>query len=168
MTITIRPEQPADSAAIFDLTRLAFATAAHSAGTEQFIVGALRDSGRLSLSLVAEEGGRLLGHVAFSPVTLSPAAPGWFGVGPISVLPEHQGCGIGSRLMRHGLEELRRRGAAGCVLVGEPAFYGRFGFVQAAPLLLPEVPPEYFQALAFQGPLPAASVAFDPAFFATA
>lgn len=168
MTLAIRPEQPADCPAIFDLTRRAFATAPHTCHREHFIVNALRESGHLSLSLVAEEGGQLLGHVAFSPLAFSPAAAGWFGVGPLSVLPERQGRGIGSRLMQEGLALLRGQGAQGCVLVGEPAFYRRFGFAAAPGLVLAGIPPQYLLALAFAGTPPLGEVHFSPAFAATA
>src|SRR5690606_17709374 len=128
--------------------------AAHSSGTEQHIVRALRREGQLSLSLLAHDDGSIVGHVAVSPVAISTGAAGWYGLGPISVDPVHQGRGIGSALVREALHELRHRGARGCVLLGDPAFYRRFGFMPSAGLALPGVPPEYFQALAFDGEVP--------------
>src|SRR5690606_39869862 len=79
-------------------------------------------------SKVAESDGEIIGHVAISPVRISDSADGWFGLGPISVLPEFQGQGVGSQLMKSALDELEARGAAGCVVLGEPGYYGRFGF----------------------------------------
>lgn len=113
--ISIRDELPADLAAIEAVTIEAFGTAEHSSGTEQFIVRALRDSGQLAVSLVAEEDGRILGHVAVSPVTIS---TGWYGLGPVSVVPGRQGKGIGTMLITRALAELRASGqsAASCLV----------------------------------------------------
>jgi predicted N-acetyltransferase YhbS len=168
MNIKIRHEQPVDHAAIFDLTRLAFSTAAHTSHTEQFIVNALRLSGHLALSLVAVDEGRLVGHVAFSPVTVSTGDIGWYGAGPLSVLPEFQRQGIGSLLMQQGMATLRNRGARGCVLVGDPAFYSRLGFSSCTELILPGIPPEYLLSLSFSDAMPKGEVTFSPAFAATA
>jgi putative acetyltransferase len=164
MSYTIRPEAPGDAQAIHEVTRDAFQDPPHTSHTEQHIVDSLRAAGALSVSLVAVDGGRVIGHVAVSPMTLSGGEPGWYGLGPISVLPAHQGRGVGSALMRAVLAELRRIGAAGCLLVGDPRFYARFGFTVAAPLLLPNVPPEYFQALVLAGAIPEGTAAFHPAF----
>ncbi len=166
MPLTIRPEQPSDSDAIETLTIAAFRNAPHSSHTEHFIVRALRAAGALSISLVAVENEVILGHVALSPVSISSGASGWFGLGPISVSPERQGQGIGTQLMRAALDSLRAQGAAGCVLLGEPAYYGRFGFKADPALVLPEVPEEYFQALSFGGPLPQGIVTYHAAFAA--
>ena len=165
--ITIRPESSADGAAIEAVTVAAFRDAPHAAHTEQFIVAALRRAGQLTVSLVAELGGAVVGHVAASPVSLSDGSPGWFGLGPISVLPEHQGRGIGSRLMREVLQQLRDTGAAGCLLVGDPRFYQRFWFRSHTALAYPEVPAEVFLVLPFGGAVPQATVRFHPAFTAT-
>lgn len=168
MHITLRPEHPTDIDAITHLTEAAFRDATHSSHTEQHIVNALRRHGQLTVSLVAVEGGTVVGHVAISPVTISGGATGWYGLGPISVDPAHQGRGIGSALMHAALAELRQHGAQGCVLLGEPAYYGRFGFKAHVGLVLPGVPPEYFQALPFAAEVPAGDVAYHPAFEATA
>jgi len=149
VAITIRPEAPGDEPAIEAVTVAAFRDAPHTSHSEQFIVAALRRAGALAVSLVAVDEGRVIGHVAVSPVTVSDGAPGWYDLGPISVLPARQGQGVGSRLLESALDALRARGAAGCVLLGDPAFYGRFGFRAEPGLVLPGVPPEYFQALTF-------------------
>jgi len=162
--ITLRPESPPDAAAIRAVTVAAFANAAHAAHTEQFIVAALRRAEALTVSLVAEIGDEIVGHVALSPVSLSDGSPGWFGLGPISVLPEHQGRGIGSRLMRAALQQLREQGAAGCVLVGDPGYYTRFGFRSEPALAYPGVPAELFLALPFGNAVPRATVTFHAAF----
>ncbi|MDH4584509.1 N-acetyltransferase [Pseudomonas sp. BN415] len=168
MSLQIRPEAPTDIAAIETLTVAAFAQAPHSSGTEQFIVNALRDAGQLSLSLVAEEAGQIVGHVALSPVSISSGSCDWYGLGPISVAPAHQGTGIGSQLMWAALAGLRELGAEGCVLLGDPAYYSRFGFIVRPGLVLPGVPAEYFQALSFSGSWPEGDVSYHAAFEATA
>lgn len=167
MPVLIRPEVPTDIPPIFALTEAAFRTAAHSAGTEQFIVNALRRSGALSVSLVAESAGKVIGHVAVSPVAVSDGATGWYGLGPISVLPEHQRTGIGSQLMHAALQALRDRGGAGCMLVGDPAYYQRFGFKPVPGLVYPGVPPEYFLVLSFGPHQPQGVVTFHEGFGAT-
>ena len=160
----IRLESPSDAAAIHAVTAAAFLNAPHTAHTEHFIVEALREAGALTISLVAEQSGVVVGHVALSPVAISDGAAGWFGLGPISVEPEFQGKGIGSLLMQAALRLLRERGAAGCVLVGDPSYYSRFGFKSEPGLVLPDVPPEYFQAFPLGSSLPRGVVAFHEAF----
>ncbi len=168
MTFIIRHETSADIRAIETLPAAAFMDAEHSSHTEQFIVNALRRAGALSLSLVAEQDGQLIGHASLSPVTVSDGAPGWYGLAPVSVLPTHQNQGIGSRLIRQLLAELPENGGAGCVVLGNPHYYGRFGFRVQAALTLPGIPAEYFQVLPFGGgKLPQGTVAFHPAFDAT-
>ncbi|BAN48159.1 GNAT family N-acetyltransferase [Metapseudomonas resinovorans] len=168
MSLVIRAERAGDIAAIEALTAAAFATAPHSSGTEQYIVNALRRAGQLSISLVAEDDGAIVGHVALSPVRISSGASGWYGLGPISVAPARQGQGIGARLMEAALTGLRELGAQGCVLLGDPAWYARFGFAPQPGLVLPGVPPEYFQALSFSGDWPQGEVSYHLAFEATA
>lgn len=129
-------------------------------------MNALREAGKLSVSLVCELDGVVVGHVAVSPVTISDGSQGWFGLGPISVVPQHQKQGIGTKLMEQALVELKNRGAAGCVLVGEPGFYYRFGFKVVEGLVLPDVPPEYFLALPFSAEIPHGEVMYHEAFSA--
>ena len=164
----IRPEIPADIPAIHALTAAAFLHAPHTSHTEQYIVDALRAAGELAVSLVAVQGNELVGHVALSAVTLSDGSTGWFGLGPLSVAPSHQRHGIGSRLVEHALDALRARHAVGCVLLGDPFYYQRFGFKPDPALVLPGVPAEHFQALALRGSVPAASVQYSTAFEASA
>lgn len=168
MNIKIRPEMSGDIEQIHKVTELAFQNAPHTDHTEQFIVKALRNSGALAISLVAESGGKIIGHVAISPVSISDHAANWYGVGPISVLPEYQGRGAGSRLMKRALADLEAGGAAGCVVLGEPNYYGRFGFNVVEGLVYPGVPPEYFQALSFGSGFPQGEVAYHESFSAQA
>jgi predicted N-acetyltransferase YhbS len=167
MTLAIRPETPTDEEAIDQVTRQAFLSHPYSQQTEQFIVRALRAAGALSISLVAEDDGRVVGHIALSPVSVGNGASGWYGLGPISVLPARQRQGIGRALMEHGLAELRRLRAAGCVLVGDPAFYVRFGFAHDPALRLDGVPPEFLLALSLGASPASGAVGFHPAFQAT-
>lgn len=164
MTYSIRNETAADHAAIHALTAAAFEHAPHSSGTEPYIVDALRAAGELVVSLVAEQAGRVVGHVALSPVTVSDGSAGWFGLGPISVAPDQQGRGIGAALMHAALDALRAQDAHGCVLLGDPAYYGRFGFRAEPALVLPGVPAEYFQALCLRPPLAQGEVRYSSAF----
>lgn len=106
MTIEIRNELATDVDAINAVTIAAFSDAPHTGHTEQFIVKALRSTGKLSISLVAERDGEVVGHVAVSPVSISDGSTGWYGLGPISVMPACQGQGIGSRLMQAALQEV--------------------------------------------------------------
>ncbi len=160
----IRPETPADADAIRALTAAAFAGAPHSSGTEAAIIDALRAAGALTLSLVAAEAGGIVGHAAFSPVTCSSGASGWFGLGPVSARPDRQRAGVGQALIRTGLATLRDQGAAGCVVLGDPRYYGRFGFACDPALRYGDVPQEYFQRIVFRGPPPAGEITYHPSF----
>lgn len=161
----IRPEQLGDAEAITAVTIAAFRQAPHSNQREQQIVTALRAAGQLTVSLVAEWQTAIVGHVAMSPVQVSDGSVGWFGLGPISVLPSQQGRGIGSQLIRQALAQLRQQQAAGCVVLGAPAYYCRFGFRAEPTLVLTGVPAEYFLAQAFAGMLACGDVAYHRAFF---
>ncbi len=162
----LRDERPADEPAITKVTVAAFNTLAISGHTEPFIVRALRAAGALTLSIVAEEDERVVGHIAFSPVSISDGTPGWYGLGPVSVLPDLHRRGIGKALVREGLDRLRVLGALGCVLVGEPGYYGRFGFRPLPDLVLEGVPPEVFLGLPLGKGHPRGRVTFHPAFSA--
>lgn len=164
MNIIIRSESSLDVTAIETVTVAAFLQAPHTSHTEQFIVNALRQSGMLSVSLVAEDRGEIVGHVAISPVSISDGSGGWYILGPISVIPDRQGLGIGSQLVEQALIELGKLEATGCVLVGNPSYYSRFGFKLESTLVLPDVPPEYFQAISFGAKIPTGIVTCHQAF----
>ena len=114
--------------------------------------------------LVAEADGHVVGHIAFSPVAISDGAENWYGLGPVSVLPEHQRRGIGKALIREGLSRLRKLNANGCCLVGHPQYYRKFGFENVGGLGIEGVPPEVFFALSFDGRFPQGDVAFHEGF----
>lgn len=163
----IRPETAADAEAITCVTIAAFKTLEVSHQTEHFIVKALRAAGALTLSLVAEEEGQVVGHIAFSPVTIAGKAHDWYGLGPISVLPERQRQGLGTTLVNKGLELLKEMGGQGCVLVGDPAYYSRFGFRNDPELFYEEIPQEFVLALPFGDTVPQGVIAFHEGFAAT-
>lgn len=163
----IRKESVADIEAISQVTIAAFKTLAISNHTEQFIINALRAAGALTISLVAEIDGRLVGHIAFSPITISDGAKDWYGLGPVSVLPEHHKQGIGKALINSGLSLLREMGGQGCALVGDPNYYKRFGFRNYPELIHEGIPQEVFLALPFTEKVPQGVVKFHEAFLAT-
>jgi putative acetyltransferase len=126
--MAMRCERPSDGEALAARISLAFAAAENRDGTEAAIVDRRRDAGVLTLSLVTEDIGVPVGHITFSPVKIDGQHLGWFGLRPVPVQPDRQNSGIGSALIRDGLQRLAAVGAAGRVLVREPAHYGRFGF----------------------------------------
>lgn len=164
--ITIRNETNGDIDAISEVTIEAFKTLEVSNHTEQFIITALRKEEALTISLVAEIDGRIVGHIAFSPITISDNTPNWYGLGPVSVLPECQRNGIGKALIKEGLSKLKELKAEGCCLVGHPEYYKQFGFQNTENLVLEGVPSEVFFALSFNGDMPKGSVVFHEGFFA--
>jgi predicted N-acetyltransferase YhbS len=161
--VIVRAERAGDEGEIHEIIETAFRGAEHSSGTEARIVDALRSAGALAVSLVAIDEG-IAGHAAFSPVTIEGRDINWFGLGPVAVLPDRQGQGIGAALIEAGLAELRASGASGCVVLGDPSYYASFGFKPEPDLRYPGPPPEYFQALSLNGELPGGEVAYHPAF----
>ena len=164
MNIIIRNESQSDIETISVITKAAFEKLPISNHTEQFIINALRNANALTISLVAEMEKKVVGHIAFSPVTISDGSLHWYGLGPISVLPELQKQGIGKSLMGEGLSLLKSLGAKGCMLVGDPGYYERFGFKSLADLLVDGVPPQYVLALPFEESEAHGAVVFHEAF----
>lgn len=162
--IVIRSETDADVDAITEVTIAAFKTLEISNKTEQFIIEALRAAKALAVSLVADVSGRVIGHIAFSPVTISDGTPNWYGLGPVSVLPEYQRKGIGKALIKEGLSRLKELNAQGCCLVGHPDYYRKVGFENISGLVHEGVPQEVFLALSFDGHTPQGTVAFHEGF----
>jgi putative acetyltransferase len=162
--ITIRSETDADIGTITKVTIAAFKTLEISNHTEQFIIEALRVAKALTISLVAEVNGRVVGHIAFSPVTISDGTRNWYGLGPFSVLLEYQRQGIGKALIREGLSRLKDMNAQGCCLVGHPDYYRKFGFSNMPGLGHEGVPQEVFFALSFDGHTPQGTVTFHDGF----
>ncbi len=165
--VLIRDEQAADIPVIAQVTIAAFATMEISNQTEQFVIEALRAAKALAVSLVAEVDGRIVGHIAFSRVSMSDGTTNWYGLGPVSVHPDFQRRGIGKALIREGLSRLKKLNARGCCLVGYPQYYRQFGFENADGLIYEGVPGEFFFVLSFDGPIPGGKVIFHDAFHAT-
>jgi putative acetyltransferase len=165
--VIIRSETAADIETIAEVTRAAFAAVPISHQTEHFIVSALRQANALTISLVAEAEGQIVGHIAFSPLTITDGSPDWYGLGPISVLPACQRQGIGKALMHEGLSRLQALGANGCVLVGDPNYYERFGFKSLPELTHEGVPQEYVLSLLFGDNRAQGQVTFHESFAAT-
>lgn len=163
--IAIRHERPEDVPAIYALTEAAFRDMAFSNGSEPSLVNQLRGDGDLTLSLVAESNDKaIIGHIAFSPVTISDGTEDWYGLGPVSVIPLKQNFGIGSALVNRGIAEMKERGARGVILLGNPAYYSRFGFQHNPDLQYPGPPAEYFQRLVLSGADPRGIVYYAKAF----
>jgi len=162
--VLIRYENSADFEVITELTIAAFETMKISNHTEQFIIDALRSAKALTVSLVAEADGIVVGHIAFSPVTMSDGTKDWYGLGPVSVHPDFQRKGIGKALIQEGLSRLKNFTAKGCCLVGHPQYYRQFGFKNVEGLVHEGVPKEVFFALSFDGNIPQGNVLFHEGF----
>ena len=166
----IRPETPEEAPAIRRLVEAAFLDAPHASGREGALVDALRAAGALSLSLVAVEMAddgedwEIGGHIGFSPIRVNGAAGDWYGLAPLSVRAERRRAGWGAALVQEGLTRLRAMGAGGCVVLGDPAYYRRFGFARDPGLTYRGAPEEYFLALPFQPPTPQGEVRWHAAF----
>ncbi len=164
----IRSETARDLGAIREVNVAAFDGHPFSQQTEHLIVEALRAAGALELSLVAEIDGEVVGHIAFSAASIGGTSSGWFLLGPVAVLPDLQGNGIGRALVESGLGMLRATGACGCTLVGDPAFYGRFGFRRYPGVVWQGVPDANVLCLKMSGDAPVGEVSCHSAFTARA
>jgi putative acetyltransferase len=164
--VILRPEASRDWDGIRDVNTVAFQDHPYSQQTEHLIVEALRAADALEVSLVAESDGEVAGHIAFSAADIGGSSTGWFLLGPVAVQPGRQGEGIGRALVETGLDALRSRGARGCVLVGDPAFYGQFGFTQYPGVAWHGVPDENVLCLLLSGEMPTGEVVHHPAFLA--
>ena len=147
----LRPERPDETQMLRALTEAAFAPMSFSDGTEGQALDQLREDGDLVFSQVVEEGEEVIGHVALSPAQVGGAA-GWYGLGPISVREDHQRRGVGSALMTAAIDWAKEQKSHGLVLLGNPAYYSRFGFISDEALTHLTVPSEYVQALSFSAP----------------
>ncbi|WP_114326894.1 GNAT family N-acetyltransferase [Candidatus Colwellia aromaticivorans] len=162
--VNIRPESDDDINAIEKITIEAFKSHPHSNQTEHEIVAKLRNDNALSVSLVAEVNNVVVGHIAFSKVKINDEFIEWYGLAPVSVKPEYQSQGVGSQLILSGLNAIRELNAKGCVLLGEPEYYKRFGFKALSELVFEGVPPEYFQSLLLGGDMPNGNIEYHKAF----
>lgn len=165
----IRKEHPRDIERISQILYAAFdGHPQHDPGAapfEHLIVERLRAGNALSLSLTAEVGSVLVGHIAFSTAKVGKGESGWFLLGPVGVLPERQGRGVGGALIREGRRLLEEGSAKGIVLVGDPGFYARFGFRNFPGLSWEGVPEQYVLGLAFGSALPEGGIVAHEAFY---
>lgn len=160
----IRKETPDDISAIRALTKDAFAPMPFSDGKEPDVIDALRKHQQLTLSLVAVQDRDIVGQVSFSPVTIDGTHDHWFGLGPVSIRPDRQKQGIGSTLIRKGLALIKYDGAKGCVLVGDPGYYSRFGFSNKTGLNYANLDGNYIQRVTFVEPSRDGTLLYSPAF----
>lgn len=165
---TIREERSADQKAIRSLTEEAFRGRPYADGDEQDVIDRLRKAGVLSLSLVSVLGNEVVGQITFSPAALEKNTGIWFALGPVAVLPAHQGQGIGSALINQGLTRIEDQGALGCILTGNPAYYQRFGFVVSPVNCPPNEPGEFFMLKLLSPVQPVGRFSFHPAFYGNA
>jgi putative acetyltransferase len=165
MSVQIRHECAEDAQAIHDLTARAFAPMPFAGGDEQLLPARFRSANVLALSLVAELGGKVIGQLTLTPAIAADSAPGWFALGPISVDPDYQKHGIGSRMIAAAIGWLKSKNAAGCALVGNPAYYGRFGWRPAPDLTPAGEPAEYYQILPLADAEPKTIISFHPLFY---
>ena len=163
--LLIRHETPADILGVRAVNLAAFET-----GAEAALVDALRENGKYTLSLVACIEGEVVGHILFTDIDLEPggAEARILGLAPMAVLPDRQGRGIGSALVRRGLEDCLELGYRGIVVLGHPAFYPRFGFTPASQhgiTCIYDAPDEAFMALALgDADLPKGRALYQPEF----
>ena len=167
----IRHETPTDHQQIEKLILQAFNNHPHhkpgTRPTEHRIVNRLRKAGALTLSLVVQDKESIIGHIAFSPIKVNGKDVGWYGLGPVSVMPAYQSQGIGAALIQEAMSQLKQKGIKGVVLLGEPDYYTQFGFNAHPGLTFPGVPEEYFLALPLHGVPACGEVSYHPAFFET-
>ena len=162
--LTIRPEQTDDHVAIGQIISAAFAGKPYAAGDEAELVEALRIQNALTVSLVAESHGRVIGQIAFSPAQPTDGTQGWYALGPVAVEPAHQRSGVGGALIHAGMQAIEGLGARGCILTGDPAYYVRFGF-ELSPANVPDGEPAEFFMLKLLGEhRPTGPILFHPAF----
>jgi putative acetyltransferase len=162
--VIIRPEAPGDHESIRNVHIAAFANHPYSHQTEHMIVDGLRADDALTVSLVAEVDDEVVGHIAFSQIKIDGKDCGWLALGPVGVLPTFQKQGIGQALVNKGLKAIRDLGAQGCFLVGDPAYYRRFGFQNNPCLRMEGIPPEVTMCLSMGDKMPEGIVTHHPAF----
>ena len=165
--VQIREEQPQDADVIFTLTAKAFAGKPYSDGTEPHIIDRLRSDGDLTLSLLAVKAQSIVGHVAFSKVSINSIHNHWYGLGPVAVTPTLQKHGIGTTLINAGLKLMQERNAHGIALIGDPGYYSRFGFTSTGLLKYQDIPVEYVQYLAWKSEAPEGELTYCRAFDVT-
>lgn len=162
--IVIRPETTHDHNRVEEILIAAFRDHHYSDQNEHLLLNRLREEGALVTTLIAEQAGLAVGHIAFSKVLVDDEDLNWYGLAPLAVHPDFHLQGIGTELVNAGLKEIQNLGAQGCVVFGDPNYYGRFGFQTDTGLVYPPAPPEYFMALSFAKPRPKGVIKYHQAF----
>ncbi|MEM9605167.1 MAG: N-acetyltransferase [Pseudomonadota bacterium] len=165
MSVVVRPERETDKRAIRDVTRLAFEGKSYADGDEHDLIDKLRQLGALRVSLVAVDADELIGQISFSPATNAETSGDWYTLGPLAVRPDRQGQGVGGELIESGIRALMDVGAAGCVLTGDPGYYGRHGFCLSRPHCPVGEPADYFMLRQLADVELAGRFAFHPVFY---
>ncbi len=160
----VRHENRSDIDAIYRLTQRAFAGKPYSGGDEQDLINALRDDGALTLSLVAEDCGVVVGYAAISPALAADGTNGWYALGPIAVDPARQRRGIGGDLINDSMNRLIALQARGCIVLGDTGYYPRHGFVPRPDLAPKDQPAQHYMIRSLNGETPQTVVAFHPTF----
>lgn len=160
----VRAEKAGDEAAIRALTLRAFDGHPFSNGDEADVIERLRKDGDLALSLVAQQDGAIIGHAAWSAARLSNGEDGWMVLGPISVDPLHQRKGVGRALIAAGEAAMMAQGVKGITVLGDPAIYRKFGFVQHTAMRLEGELGAYLQVKSFGAAIPSAEITYAAAF----
>jgi len=165
--LIIREERTEDHSAISDVTKAAFEKMEISNQTEHIVIDELRKAYSLTISLVADLNGKIVGHIAFSPVVMNDCTEDWYGLDPVSVHPDFQRNGVGKALIQEGLVQLKKLDPKGCCLVGHPEYYRQFGFENVEGLIHEGIPQEVFFVLSIDGNIPQGTVKFHEAFSVT-
>lgn len=163
--LIIRSERPDDIEDIANVIQLAFADSPYSDQQEHLIVDNLRRADALHLAVIAQSKHQIVGFAGISPVEISDGASNWYGLGPVAVLPNAQGEGVGSMLIEELLLRLKLSGASGCVVLGDPGYYGRFGFIADEALSFADFDPVLFQSIRFNDSLAQGEVSYHSAFY---
>lgn len=163
--IVIRTEIESDYQEIYDITKCAFAPMPYSDGDEQDLINALRAGDALEISLVAEIDQKIVGHIAFSRAYCADGADRYYALGPVAVEPVLQKSGIGSALINAGIDILRMRDAACCILVGDINYYTRFGFKPAPHLCPDNEPAKFYMIMELNQIAPKHIIEFHPLFY---
>lgn len=161
--VSLRNEKADDAAAVRSLIDAAFADMPFSDGTEGAVMDGLRVDGDCTLAMVAEDASQIVGQIAFSPIRIDGAAD-WYQLGPVAVTPALQRSGIGSALVEEGIAAMREKGARGIALVGNPAYYSRFGFTRDHALTLSDAMDPVLQIVVLKGEPPVGQITLAPAF----
>ena len=156
----LRTERPGDMLPVYELVSAAFGRP-----DEAELVNRLRECGAAVVTMVEEEEYEFMGHLMLSPITIDGQEGPWLGLAPVAVHPDWQGQGIGSDLVREGLDTALEMDWKAVVVLGDPAYYGRFGFMSNARLTLDGVPPEYFMHVAFSPVYGGGTVTYHPGFY---